>query len=260
MHDEDYAADPRLLLASFCRDFRAVTSWAAEEDEGMREARRTTRRASTAALLAAACAAFGAPAAAQAPQAVRTFEDGAAGAPPPGFSSALTGGGGPVRWVVLEDPSSPAGPKVLAETSKDRTSDRFPLAILDGLEARDVAVSVRFKPISGTVDQAAGLVARLRDPRNYYIARANALEGNVRLYRVVDGRRTQFAGVDVPVPRERWQTLGLRVEGERFEVSLDGRTLFSAADRTFAEAGRVGLWTKADSLTHFDGLEVARLR
>ena len=165
-----------------------------------------------------------------------------------------------MRLVVLEDASSPAGPKALAETSKDRTSDRFPLAILDGFEARDVAVSVRFKPVSGTVDQAAGLVVRLRDPRNYYIARANALEGNVRLYRVVDGRLMQFAGVDVPVPRDRWQTLGLRVEGERFEVSLDGRTLFSATDRTFAEAGRVGLWTKADSLTHFDALEAEELR
>ena len=190
----------------------------------------------------------------------RTFEDAPTGAPPSGFSFALTGGGGPVRWVVLEDPSAPAGGKVLAETSQDRTSDRFPLAILEGVEARDVAVSVRFKPVSGTVDQAAGLVARLRDRRNYYIARANALEDNVRLYRVVDGRRVQFAGADVPVPRDRWQTLGLRVEGDRFEVSLDGRVLFAAADRTFADAGRVGLWTKADSLTHFDALEVEALR
>ncbi|MDQ3492803.1 MAG: hypothetical protein M3452_06035, partial [Chloroflexota bacterium] len=111
-----------------------------------------------------------------------TFEDAPTGAPPPGFSFALTGGGGPVRWVVLEDPSAPAGGKVLAETSQDRTSGRFPLAILDGFEARDVAASVRFRPISGTVDQAAGLMVRLRDPRNYYIARANALENNVRLY------------------------------------------------------------------------------
>jgi hypothetical protein len=232
-----------------------------QEDEGMRRAGRTMRRAAAAALLAAAaCAGFGATAAAQSQQKARDFEDATAGAPPPGFSFGLTGGGRPVRWVVLEDPSSPAGPKVLAETSKDRTSDRFPLAILDSFEAPDVAVSVRFKPVSGTVDQAAGLVVRLRDPRNYYVARANALEDNVRLYRVVDGRRTQFAGVDIRVPRERWQTLGLRVAGERFEVSVDGRTLFSAADRTFAEAGRVGLWTKADSLTHFDDFAVMRLR
>ncbi|GAA0574742.1 hypothetical protein GCM10009416_11810 [Craurococcus roseus] len=218
----------------------------------------TTRRSAVAALLAGA--GLGAAAAAQAPPPPSTFEDAPTGAPPPGFTFALTGGGGPVRWVVLEDPSAPAGGKVLAETSQDRTDDRFPLAILDGFEARDAAVSVRFKPVSGTVDQAAGLMVRLRDPRNYYIARANALEGNVRLYRVVDGRRTQFAGVDVPVPLGRWQALGLRVEGDRFEVSLDGRELFTATDRTFAEAGRVGLWTKADSLTHFDGFEAEALR
>ncbi|WP_207537650.1 hypothetical protein [Sabulicella rubraurantiaca] len=189
-----------------------------------------------------------------------TFEDMPAGTPPPGFTFALTGRGRSVRWVVLEDRSSPAGPAVLAETSGDRTSDRFPLAILDGFEARDVAVSVRFRPVSGTIDQAAGLVVRLRDPRNYYIARANALENNVRLYRVVDGRRTQFAGVDVPVPRDRWQTLGLRVEGDRLVVSLDGRELFAVTDRTFREAGRVGLWTKADSVTHFDDFRVELVR
>jgi hypothetical protein len=187
------------------------------------------------------------------------FEDMAVGAAPPGFTVALTGGGPPPRWQVLEDPSSPAGPKVLAETSRNRTSDRFPLAVLDGVTARDAALSVRFRPVDGRVDQAAGLVLRYRDARNYYIARANALEDNVRLYRVVDGRRTQFAGADVPVPRDRWQTLGLRVEGDRLGVALDGRELFTATDRTFTTAGRVGLWTKADSLTHFDGFEVAGL-
>jgi hypothetical protein len=92
---------------------------------------------------------------------------------------------------------------VLAETSKDRTNDRSLLAILEGVQARDVALSVLFRPVSGTVDQAAGLVARLRDRRNYCIARANVLENNVRLYWVVDGRRVQFAGTDLRVPRDR---------------------------------------------------------
>ena len=149
---------------------------------------------------------------------------------------------------------------MLAETSGDRTSNRFPLAILKDFEARDVEVKVHFKPVSGKVDQAAGLAVRLRDPDNYYIARANALEDNVRLYKVVDGKRQQFAGVDVEVPNGRWQELGLRVEGDRLTVSLDGEELFGATDRTFAKAGRVGLWTKADSLTHFDDLVVRRLR
>jgi hypothetical protein len=212
-------------------------------------------------LLGTACLAAVSGQAAAQPQRQRIdFEIAAVGAPPPGFTAALTGGGPPPRWVVLEDASSPAGPKVLAETSRDRTSDRFPLAVLDGVTGRDVALSVRFRPVDGRVDQAAGLVLRWRDARSYYIARANALEDNVRLYRVVDGRRIQFAGADVRVPRDRWQALGLRAEGERFEVSLDGRVLFTATDRTFAEPGRVGLWTKADSLTHFDGFEVETLR
>ncbi|MFC7688266.1 hypothetical protein ACFQY5_33950 [Paeniroseomonas aquatica] len=162
--------------------------------------------------------------------------------------------------MVLEDASAPAGPKVLAETSRDRTDNRFPLAMLNGVSARDAALSVRFRAIDGQVDQAAGLVLRYRDDRNYYVARANALENNVRLYRVVDGRRIQFAGIDVPVPRDRWQTLGLRAEGERFEVWLDGRALFSSTDWTFTNAGQVGVWTKADSLTHFDSFEVEALR
>lgn len=188
------------------------------------------------------------------------FEAAPLGASPPGFTVALAGGGPPPRWVVLEDASAPAGPKVLAETSRDRTDTRFPLAVLNGVSAQDAVLSVRFRAIDGRVDQAAGLMLRYRDARNYYVARANALENNVRLYRVVDGRRIQFAGMDVPVPRDRWQTLGLRVEGERFEVMLDGRGLFSATDRAFTTAGQVGVWTKADSLTHFDELKVEALR
>jgi hypothetical protein len=187
------------------------------------------------------------------------FEDSSAGGPALSFETGLTGKGGPVRWELLQDASAPNGPSVFAETSRDRADYRFPLAILKGFEAKDVEVKVRFKPISGKVDQAAGLVVRLRDPDNYYIARANALEDNVRLYKVVDGKRQQFAGVAVTVLKGKWQELGLRVEGNRLTVSLDGKELFNATDRTFAEAGRVGLWTKADSLTYFDELIVRRL-
>ena len=97
--------------------------------------------------------------------------------------------------------------RVVAETSGDRTNDRFPLLILDGFEARDVQVAVAFKPVSGRVDQAAGIVVRLKDANNYYIARANALEDNVRLYKVVGGKRSQFAGKDVPIPSGLWETL-----------------------------------------------------
>ncbi len=187
------------------------------------------------------------------------FEDATTGGMPPSFTAGLTGKGRPARWAVLDDPSAPAGPKVLAETSGDATDYRFPLAILEGFEAANVEVRVRFRPVSGEVDRAAGLVARLRDERNYYVARANALEGNIGLYRVVDGKRRQFAGVKAKVPTGEWRELGLKVEGDRLTVSLDGEELFGATDRTFTGAGRVGLWTKADSLTHFDGLVARRL-
>jgi hypothetical protein len=188
------------------------------------------------------------------------FETTVGGTLPLGMSTGLTGKGAPVKWAVIEDRSAPAGPKVLAEASGDRTDYRFPLAILDVFSAKDVDVSVRFKPVSGTVDQAAGLVVRLKDPNNYYVARANALENNVRLYRVVKGNRQQFAGANVPVANAQWQQLGLKVEGPHFTVSLNGKTLFEADDRTFADAGKVGLWTKADSVTYFDELIVRELK
>jgi hypothetical protein len=193
-------------------------------------------------------------------QVVVDFENMATGAAPDGFTIGLTGEGKPVHWVLVEDDSAPSGTRALAETSGDATSYRFPLAIYDGLVAKDVDVAVRFKPISGEVDQAAGLIVRVLDTDNYYIARANALEDNVRLYKVVDGDREQFAGVDTEVKQGQWQTLGLRAEGDRFEVSVNGNVLFSATDDTFSEAGKVGLWTKADSLTHFDDLAIRRIQ
>jgi 3-keto-disaccharide hydrolase len=184
------------------------------------------------------------------------FDASAVGALPTGFSSAVTGDGGPAAWVVVEDFTAPSGGKVLAQMSTDRTSLRFPLCVYDGFTAPDVTVSVSFKPVSGTVDQAAGLVARYRDKNNYYVVRANALENNVRLYKVEGGNRKQFAGANVKVPSGEWQTLALEVKGTHLRVLLNDALLFQADDATFKNAGKVGLWTKADSVTYFDDLRV----
>jgi Beta xylosidase C-terminal Concanavalin A-like domain len=178
------------------------------------------------------------------------------GAFPTGFSSAVTGGGGPASWMVIEDVTAPSGGKVLAQTSTDRTSFRFPLCVYDGFTAPDVTVSVSFRPVSGTADQAAGLVARYRDKDNYYVVRANALENNVRLYKVERGNRKQFAGANVKVPSGEWQTLTFEVKGTHFRVLFDDALLFQADDGTFKNAGKVGLWTKADSVIYFDDLRV----
>ena len=178
---------------------------------------------------------------------------------PVAFQSMLTGKGGPVAWSVIDDPTAPAGPKVLAQTSTDRTDNRFPLAVFDQPVLKDLDVAVRFKPVAGAVDRAAGIAVRLADRDNYYVVRANALEDNVRLYKVVQGDRRQFAGANVKVPSGVWQELRLVVHGSRFEVFFAGKSLYSATDATFAEAGRVALWTKADSITHFDDLRIGSL-
>jgi hypothetical protein len=184
------------------------------------------------------------------------FEQVAVGALPTGFSTAVTGGGGLAAWAVVEDSTAPSGGRVLAQMSTDKTSSRFPLCVYDPLTAKDVQVSVQFKPVSGTVDQAAGLVVRFRDKDNYYIVRANALEDNVRLYKVERGKRTQFAGVNVKVPPRQWQTLRLEVQDTHFRVFLNSGLLFEANDTTFKDVGKVGLWTKADSVTYFDDLSI----
>lgn len=187
------------------------------------------------------------------------FENEALGQLPPGITMALTGGGGPVNWTVIEDKTAPAGPKVLAQTSVDRTDNRFPLAILDATAPADVRIGVRFKPVAGSVDRAAGIALRLGDANNYYVARANALEDNVRLYRVVAGHRVQFAGANNKVPSGIWQELAIEARGPRFEVFLNGKSLFTATDTTFSAPGRIALWTKTDSVTYFDDLLVRSL-
>ena len=175
---------------------------------------------------------------------------------PVAYQPMLTGRGGPVAWSVIDDPTAPAGPKVLAQTSKDTTDYRFPLAVFDQPVLADLDVAVRFKPVSGNVDRAAGIAVRLSDRDNYYVVRANAAEDNVRLYKVVKGDRRQFAGANVKVPSGVWQELRLVVRGSRFEVFFEGKSLYSATDTTFTAAGRVALWTKADSVTLFDDLRI----
>jgi hypothetical protein len=180
------------------------------------------------------------------------------GQPPADFDSWRTGDGGPALWTVVADVTAQGG-RAIEQTSTDRTDYRFPLAIYKPFSAGDVDVSLRFKAVAGAVDRAGGIAVRLATPDDYYVARANALEDNVRFYRVVNGRREQLAGVDIKVSAQEWHTLGLRAEGDRFTITFDGKTLFTATDRTFSGSGNVALWTKADSVTRFDSIAIRAL-
>jgi hypothetical protein len=181
---------------------------------------------------------------------------------PPGWLSEHTGQGSQGNWKVVADPTATSQPNVLAQLSDDATNYRFPLAIVETYY-KDVVLSVRFKTISGARDQGAGLVWRFRDPNNYYVVRANALENNVVLYKMQEGKRISLApkgtpektyGVKTRVPGNTWNKLGVQVKGSLFTVSLNGQKLFEVEDNTFAEAGKIGLWTKADSVIYFDDL------
>ncbi len=192
------------------------------------------------------------------------FNKDRAGEVPKGFATALTGQGKAGVWVVMKDDASPNQGNVLAQTDADVTSYRFPICVHDGVTAKDADISVRFKPVSGKKDQAAGLVWRYRDKDNYYIVRANALENNVVLYKVRNGKREDLPlkgegrtyGKKAKVPSGQWSMLRVTAKGNLFTVYLNDEKLYEVEDGTFTEAGKVGLWTKADSVTYFDDLKV----
>jgi hypothetical protein len=194
--------------------------------------------------------------------------DGAAiGNLPAGWSVAMTHVGAPPRWEIARDESAPHPPLVLAQTSRDETAGRFPLAIWDRAVFRNGEISVAFKAVAGSVDRAAGIVWRYQDPDNYYIVRANALENNVVLYKVENGVRQSIApkglpsrayGVRHEVPSGRWNVLKVICKDNLFTVFFNGEQLFQAEDQTFRSPGKAGLWTKADSQTYFNEFTILK--
>lgn len=168
---------------------------------------------------------------------------------------ALTGEGPAPKWKIVREGTN----HVLVPDEPDRTDYRFVMAVSKSIKADKGNLWVRFKPVEGAVDRAGGLVWRYQDANNYYVTRANALEGNLRVYKVVQGRRIQLATLKVDVALKRWHTLVVRFEGEHHVVSLDGTAELEVDDDAFKQAGRVGLWTKSDSVTYFDDLTLGEI-
>lgn len=195
------------------------------------------------------------------------FEEGTPDQAPPGFSTALNGGGGPVRWEIQQAEDAPSGERVVAQLSDDRTNARYPLLIREDFTARDVDMSVDFKTLSGEVDASGGLVFRYQDKDNFYVVRANSLEGNVVAYKTENGRRSNIGvkgqgdayGVKANVPHQKWNSLRVIARGNLFQIYLNGQKLFEVENDTFSQAGKVGLWTKADAVSQFDDLRADSL-
>jgi len=189
-----------------------------------------------------------------------SFETDAVGGPPRGWLLTMTGRGAP-KWTVEKDDG---GGAVLKQSGKAT----YPLALREGTNVRDGFVEVKFKSISGSEDRAGGIVWRAKDASNYYVVRANALEDNVVLYKTVNGVRSSLNlvgekggyGVKTAVPANRWHTLRVEFAGARFNIVFNGKPLLAVEDTTFPEAGMVGLWTKADSVTAFSAFTFGEQR
>jgi hypothetical protein len=184
-----------------------------------------------------------------------SFESTQTGATPEGWTSTLTGSGNP-KWTVESDETAPSKSRVVKQSGRAT----YPLLLRNDTSIKDGFVEAKFKAITGSQDRAAGIVWRAKDANNYYVLRANALEDNVVLYKTVGGVRSELDivgrkggyGVSVPVPANTWHTLRVDFKASRFSVSFNDKQLFEVEDATFTDAGKVGLWTKADSVTLFD--------
>jgi len=157
-------------------------------------------------------------------------------------------------WAVVDDPTAPSRGRAMAQTARRERPD-FNVALASTPALRDLNLSVSLRAVSGEIDQGGGPVWRARDGLNYYICRWNPLEKNLRVYKVVDGKRTQLGTADVEAG-PGWHTIGVAMKGDRIACWFDGTLYLEVQDTAFAEAGRVGLWTKADAVTHFDDLVV----
>ena len=183
------------------------------------------------------------------------FEVDATGAVPKGWTATKTGKGNPV-WTVEQDPTAPSKQRIVRQSGQAT----YPLLLKDGSNIRDGFIEMKFKAVSGSRDRAAGVVWRARDADNYYVARANALEDNVVLYKTVGGVRSHLDivgrkggyGVAAKVPANTWLALRVEFNASRFRVIYNGKQVFEVEDSTFSDAGMIGLWTKADSVTLFD--------
>ena len=175
------------------------------------------------------------------------FDDAKIAEAPAGWIATKTGSGN-AKWTIEKDDTAPSKPNVLKQSGEAT----YPVCIKDDTSLKDGFVEVKFKPVAGKEDQAGGVIWRCADADNYYIARANALEDSVTIYHTIKGKRVSFKNTDTKVAPGVWHTLRVDFAGNKFTVTFDGKKVIAASDDSFADAGKVGVWTKADSVTLFD--------
>ena len=198
---------------------------------------------------------------ARGPETTFTFDNGKTGTAPDGWSVRATGQATPTAtWGVIADATAPSKPNVLALTKTENYGSTFNLAVADNTSFKDLDLSVKVKAITGVEDQGGGPIWRCKDEDNYYISRFNPLEGNYRVYKVVNGRRKQLDSAKVETDPGKWYAVRVTMVGDHITCYLDGKKLLEVRDDTFKESGMIGLWTKADAVTSFDDLSTTTLK
>lgn len=187
------------------------------------------------------------------------FDGDAIDQPPGGFTVHTIGPGRPSQWLVKSVADAPSGRQVLMQCDNDDTNHRYPCVLSTAGRYGDVRVEVKGKGISGDRDRSFGVIARAIDERNYYVARCNTVNENVRLYHFIDGKRTELAEWEGSAAPGIWHTIALEVKGDRLTVFFDGKQVIQHQDGTLPGAGRVGLWTKAEAVSQFDDFKAAAL-
>lgn len=187
-----------------------------------------------------------------------TFDDALPGQVPAGIRVTETGGAGtPATWAVVADESAPTTPHAFGVTESRNTKNTYNLALVEGTAYADVDLQVMVKAVSGQLNQGGGLIWRVKDEHDYYIARWDPVEDNAYLYVVQSGQRTALATVDLALDHEAWHALRVVAEGSRIELYIDDQPVLTAEDASLREPGMIGLWTKSDAATLFDDLSAA---
>lgn len=180
------------------------------------------------------------------------FDADEVGKMPVGWTNYYTGKGKLGKWEIRDD----GGNKVLAQVSQENFGYHFDVIVLDSSDYQDLEIMVKFNGVKGEEDQGGGPVWRYQDADNYYIARANPLENNFRVYKLIDGNRKQLASADINIPTGEWHTIKITMIANHIECFYEGKKYLDVTDDTFKDSGGVGLWTKADAVTYFDDLKI----
>ena len=194
---------------------------------------------------------------------VLDFRQEKAGETPRGFTPMLAGTGLPGDWKIVEDevpsllaPLSPNAPRggrqgVLAQLSKDTTDERFPMLVYSGETFGDFTLTTKFKLVSGTAEQMAGIAFRIQDEKNYYYIRASGLGNSFYFFKIVNGVRSEPIGNKFEIKRGVWHDLTIECKGTTIRAYLNGKPAIPQLDDKSFNSGKIGFWTKSDSVSYF---------